>query len=546
MLKSLKRKVVIGAMLLSPITFTSCTEDSDVLSAIIELLLSMLGWNPDDEHIENQEDAVVYDDDEVDGLDRSVDLSRYFPPIGNQGSYGTCVAWSTGYALKTACDAKTKKYTSSQLSMPAYQASPIDLWYEIEGKSYNCNGANFEPALKALMKNGVCSMDQRPFTNQKMTCDGVTAKGGSLKLKGYRVIAYSSEMTNGSSQGMNLGNFKYYLSKGYPILIGAQLGEHFMEWNSNKVITSDTKDYNGQHAYHAMVVTGYDDTKQAFRVRNSWGESQWGDNGCIWVGYNFFLNQFIFGAWIAYNEDQVPSDNTTSSAKVKSASANDLVAHVYSDVENEDGTRTLTYNVENSGSSTISSDKDWSVVYMIYNAKNINEKAILFQDVYSSNASSDGGAYKDGVAVFSSENYATNVNLPSSSSVAQQLGGKKMQFNYRLPETINGKPLDGNYYMVMIVNPFNSFEEKSFDNNYSFVSGANKIPLIIKNGKITNMPSTLSDVRDLTSNVNVNTYTGSEMVQMLARQFANGKLKKQVQSEPKVLRSAKKVKTVVK
>ena len=36
----------------------------------------------------------------------------------------------------------------------------------------------------------------------------------------------------------------------------------FMKWNSSSVLKSDTKDYNGQHAYHAIVVTGYDDSKE--------------------------------------------------------------------------------------------------------------------------------------------------------------------------------------------------------------------------------------------------------------------------------------------
>lgn len=543
---SLKKKFVILAILFTPVSMTSCDDTSDVVNTIIELLLSMLGWNPSTENVDEQEDALVYDDDDS-SLPSKVDLSSYFPPIGNQGSYGTCVAWSTGYAMKTALDAKTHSYTSTQLSNTAYQCSAVDLWHSIpsSGKSTSCNGSNFEPALQALMDNGCASVAKVPFTNQKMTCDGVSATGGSNKLYGYRVIAYNSEMSSdGSSQGMTVNNFKYYLSQGYPILIGAQLGEKFMEWNSSSVITSDTEDYNGEHAYHAMVVTGYDDSKQAFRVRNSWGADDWGDNGCIWVGYTHFINQFVFGGWIAYNSAaDAPSSTSTSAASLKANSLNDVTAHVYSDVENADGTRTLTYNIENTGSSTINASQDWSVVYMIYNAKNLNEKAILFHDAYTDDAK--GSAY-EGVATDPAENYGTNVNLAAGESVAKNLGGNKMQFTYSLPTTINGKKLNGNYYMILIANPFNTFSEKDFANNYCFVTGRNAIPLTIQDGKIMNMPTSLSDQRDIITPTNNNTYSGGELLQMLAYQNKTGKLKKMVATNANTLRSAKNLKKIVK
>ena len=532
-------------MILTPLSVTSCTTDSvDVVNEIIELLLSMLGWNPSTENTQDQEKGDVYNNG--DGtIPSSVDLSKYFPPIGNQGSYGTCVVWSSGYALKTAMDAKSKGYTTAQLQNAQYQCSPIDLWHEIpkSGKSTGCNGSNFEPALEAMVSNGVDNLANVPFTNSKMTCDGVTGNGNSAnKLAGYRIIAYTKDLQSDGPYGMTVSNFKYYLSKGYPILIGARLGESFMKWNSSSVLKSDTKDYNGQHAYHAIVVTGYDDSKGAFRVRNSWGTSDWGDNGGIWVDYNFFINQFIFGAWIAYNSDQKPSTTSAYHIALKAESANDLSGHVYSDVANSDGTRTLTYDIENNGTSTISSNKNWSVVYVLYNAKNLNEKAILFQDCYT-NGVSKSQVYKNGVAVYPSENYATNVTLQSGETMAQTLGGSKMQFTYKIPTEINGKQLNGEYYMAMIVNPFNSLDENNFDNNYCFITGRNNVPLIFRDGKLTNMPSSLCDVRTLTGSHH-NTYTGDELVAMLAHQLKNGSLRKLVKTETG-LRNSKTVKKIM-
>lgn len=556
MFNSLKKKAVILTVFFTPLTMTSCSDSSaEVFNAILEFLLSMLGWNPGSEDIPDQNKGVVYDDDtqETNGLPASVDLSRYFPAIGDQGSYGTCVAWSTGYAMKTSLDAGLPsafvKGTAPATITSSNTCSAVDLWHNIpnSGKSSGCNGSNFEPALDALIKNGCASIASVPFTNKKMTCDGVTGKGGTNKLSGYRVIAYNSELSGSKNDvlGMNAGNIKYYLAKGYPVLVGAQLGEYFMEGKQD-VITYDTEGYNGQHAYHAMVVTGYSDAKKAFRLRNSWGPT-WGDNGSIWVGYDFFFKQFMFGAWIAYNSAaDAPAKNATSSVALKSTSSNDLAAHVYSDVENADGTRTLTYNIENAGSSTIGAEQDWSVVYMLFNAKNLNEKVILFHDAYTTDANADGSY--DGIATDPAENYATNVDLGAGENVAKKLGGKKMKFTYSLPTEINGKPLNGNYYMILIANPFNSFSEKNFANNYCFVSGYNAIPLTIQDGKIMNMPTSLNDQRSIVSSAKPNEYTGDELLQMLAYQKSSGKLKKLVnaKSNARALRSTKKLKQIVK
>jgi C1A family cysteine protease len=51
---------------------------------------------------------------------------------------------------------------------------------------------------------------------------------------------------------------------------------------------------------HAVVCVGYDDAKQAFIVRNSWGTG-WGDKGYFYMPYEFFKTQYVgfryFNCW---------------------------------------------------------------------------------------------------------------------------------------------------------------------------------------------------------------------------------------------------------
>jgi C1A family cysteine protease len=48
---------------------------------------------------------------------------------------------------------------------------------------------------------------------------------------------------------------------------------------------------------HALVIAGYDDTKKAFRIMNSWSTA-WGENGFAWIDYDFFLKNVLEGGYI--------------------------------------------------------------------------------------------------------------------------------------------------------------------------------------------------------------------------------------------------------
>jgi hypothetical protein len=83
------------------------------------------GWtsNLDDPSTVQENIANPFDNTPEDQLPRSIDLSQYFPPIGDQGQYGTCVAWASAYNLKTALEAVKFGLTQTQLQNPAFQLS---------------------------------------------------------------------------------------------------------------------------------------------------------------------------------------------------------------------------------------------------------------------------------------------------------------------------------------------------------------------------------------------------------------------------------------
>lgn len=93
-------------------------------------------------------------------LPQSVSLLPQFPPIGDQGQYGTCVAWAAGYNMKTVIDAIQQNLNASDLTNTNKQTSPKDVFLAIPDakKGQNCSGTNFSDAMDLLLNRGAATM----------------------------------------------------------------------------------------------------------------------------------------------------------------------------------------------------------------------------------------------------------------------------------------------------------------------------------------------------------------------------------------------------
>jgi C1A family cysteine protease len=552
-IQKVKRGVIIILMTLMPFSliFQSCEKDSmkEIIDEVLDEILKRLGqtgWLAEDEEMENiPEDITPFPDPENGDVAASASLESKFPPIGDQGQYGTCVAWAVGYNLKTSLNAIEKGWSSSELASEGNQTSPKDLWQTIASgdKGTECNGTNFEPALDALITSGAATLSSVPYTSLG-NCTGTSSGYSANKLANYRKIASETE-------GLNKENFKGYLNSGRPIAIGAKLGDRFMTWNSSGIINSDTYNNPGmQHAYHAMALVGYDDAKNAFRVRNSWGTS-WGDNGSIWVDYTFFCNSFCFAAFVAQNVNSVSagsggigSGNLSNGADLMAYFAEDHdETTAPADWEIEEGyNRAFTYQVYNSGTTTITPSQDWTVTYMLYNAKNAKENDIIFEDYYTTKYG-PGDDWVGNANFLSGGGWYNNASVSSGKMAGEaEFGEDGFIISYNMPGTINGQ-----YYLVVMADSYDKIKEVNEDNNFYFISAKDGKPLTFVNGKITNLLTTKSisrssvktkrpapfsdtETQSLVKPGNLNTYTPAELKAMLLHDKATGKLESKIKA----------------
>ncbi|HQP04969.1 MAG: C1 family peptidase [Bacteroidales bacterium] len=527
---------VFVAMLGLSIAFTSCDPETT------EDVITALGWL-----FENEDTTTIPDDINLataygdESLPASVDLSMYFPPIGNQGQYGTCVAWACGYNLRSYLNARANDLTTDDMIYSANVFSPKDLFWAIPNseKGADCNGTQFESALDVMVSRGIARMSVVPYSAMgncsSSPSSDWTSDAGNYKILNYRQI------------DQTVDNIKRYLYQGKAVVFGAKLGDEFMNASGDVVLTSQTYGYTGQHAYHALILCGYDDNKGpngAFRVVNSWGTG-WGDDGYIWVDYNYFVQQdyFAFASFVASNiEDEPDLDNPTSGYDLQAWELNDI-----DDSEQTDATyREALYNVYNTGENSLNASSDWNILYMYYNAYNANDYGIILYDMYTDNYGSYGFFDRpDPVPsdVPAADYWATYLDFPGQTSivneVARQLYGntaERFSWKYQMPQ------INGYYYLILIADGFDAFSEFNEDNNYFYYAYENGDPLYIVNGVIQGPPAAKmavknsktpvkgasSDFQSVRIGKNVNAYSTGEIRKLIDDRRQSGAMARKV------------------
>ena len=457
-------------------------------------------------------------------LPPSVDLTKYFPPVGNQGYHGTCVAWATGYNTFTAMRAIKNRWGPSALSSTRNQASPKDLFLAIpeNEKSRNCGGTNFGPALNVLQQRGVASLQTVPYISLGNCSDNNlnpswANEASQNKIKYWRRTE------------VNVESFKQNLANNIPVVIGIKVFENFQRWRGDGVLTfSDGK----QGQSHALVIVGYNDYKGsrgAFRVLNSWG-TDWGDQGFAWIDYNYLVNELCGMAFMmALDESEIPDNNNNTSVSgvdVAPWVLADYSSYQQSGYANE---RKINFNLYNIGSQAATPDKQWSFYYIYYNAYDANDYGVIFFDEFKTTVGSNTFACQ------TNYNCVFNYSIPAGGNFAHTIWGTDYQTRtYYMPQ------ITGYYYLVLIADAGDQFNEQNEANNLFYTTTD---PKYFENGYSLRIHQKFEFKNPmplqpnlLTKNVfnsavnqrSKNAYTPQEILNLIKREKKNGNISKKV------------------
>lgn len=242
-----------------------------------------LGLTFDDEAYEALELKAILTRGEYYNLPKSASLKKYCPAIGGQGSYGTCVGWSSGYAARTILWAKGNSTISkSEINNNAF--SPYFIYRNISN-DYSCQeGTQIPHALEVLKNKG--TVLHKDFTSP---CPSSIPNYIYSIAKTNTIENYARVFGLYDNDDYKISSIKKTLAEGNPVVIGMTVGASFQLCRTELWTPNTTLDAANKSGGHAMCVIGYDDNKYggAVEIMNSWG-TDWGGSGYVWVKYSDF------------------------------------------------------------------------------------------------------------------------------------------------------------------------------------------------------------------------------------------------------------------
>jgi len=223
-----------------------------------EFLTSFTGAQPPTETDEPAMEAEVESSvaDAVDWVEKG-----QVNPIKNQGSCGSCWAFSTmgtlesGYAISSG---KLVSIAEQQL-------------VDCDKANMGCSGGWPHTAYDQYLSgaSGICSEDSYTYT----------ARNGQCKDSSCTAAMPKGTVTGHTDVGKSSAGLKSALSK-QPVSVTVNAGQ--LQFYANGVVTHPC---SGQ-INHAVIAVGYGtDGEDYFKIRNSWGTG-WGEAGYIRVGQN--------------------------------------------------------------------------------------------------------------------------------------------------------------------------------------------------------------------------------------------------------------------
>jgi hypothetical protein len=233
-------------------------------------------------------------------LSVSVDLSSEMPPVGNQGSQGSCTAWAIGYYQKTHYEWLEHRWDVSQTS---HQYSPAFIYNQINGGADQGSGSNSAYAL--IADQGCGTMADCPYNQNDYTSwPSESAYARAIPYRGSTSRWFS--MTD----SVGIDKVRQRLDSGYTTVIGIDVYSNF-DYIQNYHYTYCVADkYGDNRGGHVVTIVGYNDTMTthdgpgAFKLVNSWGTG-WGQSGYWWMSYVAATDSGLTAQVGLYQDDRI-------------------------------------------------------------------------------------------------------------------------------------------------------------------------------------------------------------------------------------------------
>jgi C1A family cysteine protease len=204
-----------------------------------------------------------------------VDLRSQCPPVYNQGKLGSCTANAIAAALEFD--------QIRQKAKDVFTPSRLFIYYNeraIEGTVASDSGAQIRDGVKSVHQLGACNERAWPYAIAKFS--EKPPRPCYTEAKRYQSIQYM-RVTPALSQ------LKGCLAEGFPFVFGFSV---YASFESAKVSRDGhaPMPVAGEQLLggHAVLGVGYDEQREWFVCRNSWGP-KWGMGGYFTLPYPYLV-----------------------------------------------------------------------------------------------------------------------------------------------------------------------------------------------------------------------------------------------------------------
>jgi C1A family cysteine protease len=204
-----------------------------------------------------------------------VDLRPQCPQVYDQGNLGSCTANAIAAAFE---------FELLRQKLADFTPSRLFIYYNervMEGDPGQDNGAQIRDGMSSVATLGVCQEVQWPYNEWAFD-------------QKPDPVCYTDALANKANQYLSIAadliHLKACLAGGFPFVLGISVYESFespaVAQSGIVPLPAPQEDCVGGHA---ILCVGYDDSKQAFLMRNSWG-SDWGLGGYFYLPYAYVIN----------------------------------------------------------------------------------------------------------------------------------------------------------------------------------------------------------------------------------------------------------------
>ena len=209
-------------------------------------------------------------------LPARVDLRAQCPPVYDQGQLGSCTANAIAAAIE---------FERLKQKLTDFTPSRLFIYYNervMEHTVASDSGAQIRDGIKSVAQQGDCPESEWPYNLARFTAKPPAAcYADALK---YKVLSYQRVT-------QTAGQLKGCLASGWPFVFGFTVYESF---ESAQVARTGHASLPQSHEApvggHAVMGVGYDDARQWFIVRNSWGD-KWGLKGYFTLPYAYVTDE---------------------------------------------------------------------------------------------------------------------------------------------------------------------------------------------------------------------------------------------------------------